>query len=93
MLDVQAPSKALTEVPNLSKDEICFNLSPSISIQISTTIGSQLLSAPDLKQSSSLGQTPVRWVWVEEAMLHRSSVEVVGSRTGEILDLSACHAR
>jgi hypothetical protein len=55
MLDVQAPSKALTEVPNLSKDEICFNLSPSISIQISTTIGSQLLSAPDLKQSSSLG--------------------------------------
>jgi hypothetical protein len=61
---------------------MCFNSSLSISIQVSTTIGSQLLSAPDPKQSSSLGQTPVRWVWVEEAAWHHSSMQVVGSRTG-----------
>jgi hypothetical protein len=46
-LDVQALRKASTEVPNLSKGKMCFNFSLSISIQISTTIGSQLLSAPD----------------------------------------------
>jgi hypothetical protein len=39
-LDVQTSRKASTEVPNLSKDEICFNFSLSIYIQISTTIGS-----------------------------------------------------
>jgi hypothetical protein len=31
-LDIQAPRKALIEVPNLSKDEMCFNFSLSISI-------------------------------------------------------------
>jgi hypothetical protein len=63
-----------------------FNFSLSISIQVSTTIESQLLSAPDPEQSSSLDRTLVRWVWAEEVMWHHSSVEVVGSRTGEFPD-------
>jgi hypothetical protein len=67
-LDVQATRKVSTEAPNLSKHEICFNFSLSISIQVFTAIGSQLLSAPDPEQSSSLGRTPVRWVWAEEAV-------------------------
>jgi hypothetical protein len=78
-LDVQAPRKASTEALNLSKDEMCFNFSLSISIWISTTIGSQPLDTPDPKQSSSLGRTPVRWVWAEKTVWHHSSVEVVGS--------------
>jgi hypothetical protein len=78
-LDIQAPRKPLTEAPHLSKDEMCFNLSLSISVQVSTTIGSHLLSAPDPKQSSSLSWTLVRRVWAEEATWHHSYVEVVGS--------------
>jgi hypothetical protein len=54
-LDVQVLRKAPTEAPNLSKDEICFNLSLSISIQVSTIIGSQLLSAPNPEHSSEVG--------------------------------------
>jgi hypothetical protein len=69
----------LIEVPNLSKDKMCFNFSLSISTQVSTTIGSQLLSAPNPEQSSSLGWTPMRWVWDEEAAWHRSFMVVVGS--------------
>jgi hypothetical protein len=68
---------------------MCFNVSLSISIQVSTTNGSQLPSAPDPEQSSSLNRTPVRWVWAEEAAWYHSSVQVVGSRTGEFLDPSA----
>jgi hypothetical protein len=37
-LDVQAPRKASTEAPNLSKGEMSFNFSLSISIQFFTTI-------------------------------------------------------
>jgi hypothetical protein len=77
-LVVQAPRKASTEAPKLSKDKIGFNLSLNISIYVSTTIGSQLLSAPDPEQSNSLRRTPVRRVWAEEAMWHCSSMEVVG---------------
>jgi hypothetical protein len=44
-----------TEASNLSKDEMCFNFSLSISIQVSITIGSQLLSAPNPEQIISLG--------------------------------------
>jgi hypothetical protein len=79
-LDVQTPRKASTESPNLSKDEMHFNFSMIISIQVSTIIGSQLLSALNLEQSSSLGRTPVRWVWAEEATWHHSSVQVRGLR-------------
>jgi hypothetical protein len=85
-LDVQAHRKASTKVFNLSKDKICFNLSLSISIWVSITIRSQLLSAPDHEHSSSLGRTPARWVWANKVRWHRSSVQVVGSRTGEFLD-------
>jgi hypothetical protein len=70
-----------------------FNFSMSISIQVSTTIGSQLMSAPGPEQTSPLGWTPVRWVSAEEAAWHRSSMEVVGSRTGEFLDPLARHTR
>jgi hypothetical protein len=91
-LDVQAPRKASTEAPNLSKDEICFNFSLSISIWVSTTIGSQFLSVSDPEQSGSLGRTPVRWVWAEEVAWHHSSVEVVGSQTGEFPDPPPQHA-
>jgi hypothetical protein len=63
-----------------------FNFSLSTFIQVSTTIGSQLLNAPYSEHSSSLGRTLVRWVWVEEAMWHHSSVQIVGSRTGEFRD-------
>jgi hypothetical protein len=87
--NVQALRKASTEAPNMSKDEMCFNVSLSISIKVPTTIRSQLQSAPDMEQSSSLGQTPLRRVWAEEAAWHHSSVEVVGSQTGEFLDPSA----
>jgi hypothetical protein len=85
-LVVQTPRKASTEAPNLSKDEICFNFSLSTSIQVSTTIGSQLLSALDLEQSSFIGRTPARWVWAEESVWHHCSVQVMGSQTGEFPD-------
>jgi hypothetical protein len=71
-----SPRKVSTEAPNLSKGEMSFNFSLSISIQVSTTVGSQLLSMLNAKQSSSLGRTQVRWVWVEEAAWQHSSVEV-----------------
>jgi hypothetical protein len=88
--DVHAHRKASTEAFNLSKDEICFNLSLRISIRVSITIGSQLLSVPDHEHSSSLGRTPVRWVWANKVGWHHSSVQVVGSRTGEFSD--PCYA-
>jgi hypothetical protein len=77
-MDVQAPRKASIESPNPSKDEMHFNFSLIISIQVSTIIGAQLLNALDLEQSSSLGRTPVRWVWAEEATWHHSSMQVMG---------------
>jgi hypothetical protein len=79
-LDVQAPRKASTKALNLSNGEMSFNFSLSISIQISTTIGSPLPSVLDVKQSSALGQTPVRCVWAEEAVWNHSSMEVTGGR-------------
>jgi hypothetical protein len=72
---------------------MCFNLSLNISIYVSTTIESQLLSVLDPEQSSSLGWTPVRWVWAEKATWDYSSVEVMESRTGELLDPSTRRAR
>jgi hypothetical protein len=62
---------------------MCLNFSLNISIQVSTTIGSQLLSTPDPEQSNSLVRSLERWDWVEKAMWHRSSMQVVGSRTDE----------
>jgi hypothetical protein len=62
-----------------------FNISLSISIHVSTTIGSQLLSASDPEQSSSLGQTPVRWVWAEEVAWYPTSMQIMGSQTGAIM--------
>jgi hypothetical protein len=44
-------------------------------------IGSQLLGAPDPKQSSSHGRTLVRWVKAGEATWHRGSMEVMASQT------------
>jgi hypothetical protein len=88
--DIQAPRKVSTEASNPSKDEMCFNVSLSISIQVSTTIGSKLSSALNPKQSSSLGQTPLRRVCTEKVMWHHSSMEVVGSRTFEFPDPSEC---
>jgi hypothetical protein len=70
----------------VERHELCFNFSLSISIYISTTTGSQLLSTPDPEQSSFLGWTLVRWVWAEEAMWHHSSMQVMGSQTGEFSD-------
>jgi hypothetical protein len=92
-LDVQALRKASTDASNLNKDEMCFNFSQSISIQVSTTIGSQLPSTPDMKLSSFLGWTPVRWVWAEEATWHHSSMQVMGSWIGEFPDPLARRAR
>jgi hypothetical protein len=91
-LDIQAARKASIEAPNPSKDEMSFNFPLNISIQVSTIIGSQLLSAPDPEQSNSLGQNPVRWVWAKEDVWYRSPVEVVGSRTGEFPDPPPQHA-
>jgi hypothetical protein len=91
--DVQALRKVSTEASNLSKDEMCFNVSLSISIHVSTIIESQLSSAPDLEQSSSLGQTPIERVWAEEVTWHHSSMEVVGSRTGEFPNPLTRHTR
>jgi hypothetical protein len=44
------------------------------------------MRALDPKQSNSFVQTLVTWVWAEEVMWHRSSMEVMGSWTGEFLD-------
>jgi hypothetical protein len=92
-LTFRPPRKVSTEAPNLSKDEMCFNVSLSISIQVSTTIGSQLSSTPDPEQSRNLARTPLWRVWAEEAVWHHSSMEVMGSRTGEFLDPAVCNAR
>jgi hypothetical protein len=65
----------------------------NISIYVSITIGSQLPSAPDPEQSSTLGRTPVRWVRTKEVAWHRTSVEVMGSRTSEFPLPLARHVR
>jgi hypothetical protein len=59
--------KSVNRNANPSIDEMCFNVSLSICIQVSTNIVSQVPSAPDPEQSGSLGRTPLRRVWAEEA--------------------------
>jgi hypothetical protein len=73
---------------------MCFNFSLNISIQVSTTTESQLPSAPDPEQSSSLPWLyPIEKVWAVEVAWHRSLVKVVGSWTGEFLDPPTRRAR